>query len=134
MLGAGLQAVLNLLGAERRVLIVGPLPEFRHAAPDCALRAKLYSWTRDSCAMSRRDVDARGHESMQVLQALAEKRPGTVLIDPTDVFCDHATCWPFGPAGLFYVDDNHAAPLGAEMIYRHFQGAFRWVFGAGPAP
>ena len=57
-----------------------------------------------------------------------------MLIDPTDVFCDRTTCSPFGPAGVFYSDDNHLTTLGAEMVYRRFQGEFRWAFGGSPTP
>jgi hypothetical protein len=133
MLATGLRTILQALSGRQRVLIVGPVPEFRHAAEDCALRAKLYAGSRASCAMRRADVDERGRTAMGVLQDVVGKFPDTMLIDPTDLFCDRTTCSPFGAAGVFYRDDNHLTPLGAEMFYRRFATELGWVFDAGRA-
>ena len=53
----------------------------------------------------------------------------TLFIDPMKMFCDGRRCLPFGDRGLFYSDENHLTPLGAEMIYNGFQRELRWAFG-----
>ena len=88
MLEESLAAAVDLLAMGRRVLIVGPLPEFRHSAPECMLRAKLYGLPQESCGIGRELVVRRAGESMQVLRRLADRFPNTMAVDPTDVFCD----------------------------------------------
>jgi len=129
MLSAGLGAVLKLLDARTRVLIVGSAPELDQVAPDCVFRARLYGRSRSSCAMTRADVEARLSDSVRALEAVAAKRPNTLFIDPVNVFCDRENCLPFGDDGIFYSDENHLTPLGTEKIYRRFRREFRWVFG-----
>jgi peptidoglycan/LPS O-acetylase OafA/YrhL len=129
MLEESLGAVVKLLRMGRRVLIVGPLPEFRHSVPECLLRAKLYGLPQAFCGSARSSVDSRTGESMRALRRVAGRLPGTMVVDPTDVFCDDTTCLPYGPGGVYFLDDNHLTALGAEMVYRRFQQEFDEVFG-----
>ena len=133
MLSAGLSALLTALSPRRRVLIVGPVPELKHVAADCLLRAQITGQPREVCTLDRREVEQRNREAMKVFARLAAAFPNVRLIDPLEVFCDRKICRPFGPAGVFYADSNHLSPLGAEMVYRKFEPDFRWVYGVGPA-
>jgi hypothetical protein len=130
MLESGVEASLSRLGAQRRVLIVGPVPELRQSAPECLFRARLYRQDRVGCGIGRADVERRGQDTWQALKDVAAKHPNTMVIDPADVFCDQDTCLPYGPNGLYYDDHNHLSPLGAEMLLRRFEREFRWVFGS----
>lgn len=132
MLGGGLSDMLKALSPQRRVLIVAPVPEFRHPTVGCLQRAQISGQSRETCALDRRAVERRRHVAMQVLARVATAFPNARLIDPLDVFCDRDKCWPFGAKGVFYVDTDHLSSLGAEMLYRHFERDFRWVYGDGP--
>jgi len=133
MLASGLREMLTALSPRRRVLIVGPVPELRHSAVDCLMRAQLNGQPRESCAPDRAEVERRRQEAMEVLQRVVADFPNARMIDPLDVFCDRDKCWPFGPSGVFYADDNHLSALGVEKLYRHFQSDIGWVYGDGPA-
>ena len=122
--------LLQQLG--NRTLIVGPIPELRHAAADCLLRAQIYQTPRDRCAISRAAVDKRYHEVIQRLQAVAVQFPNVRLIDAVTVFCDAEYCRPFDGDGLLYSDTNHLTALGVEKLYRRYEGEFRWAFGGAP--
>jgi hypothetical protein len=121
--------MLKAISPSHRVLIVGPVPELEHPPADCLMRAKLSREPRESCLLDRRKVEQRNTEAMTVLKRVAAAFPNARLIDPLDAFCDHDKCAPFGPQGIYYLDTDHLTPLGAELLYRHFEGDFLWVFG-----
>ena len=133
IVGDGLTDLITTLGPSRRVLIVGPTPELKHPIENCLQRAQLTGQSKESCAIKRNDVELRHRQTWQVLRGAAAKFPNVRLIDPVDVFCDRDTCWPYGPKGLYYVDKDHLSTLATEMLYRHFERDFRWVYGDGPA-
>jgi len=131
-LGGGLTAMLTALSPQRRVLVVAAVPELRHPAVGCLQRAQLSGQSRDHCALDRAAVESRRHEAVATLRRVVAAFPNARLIDPIDVFCAGDKCWPFASQGVFYVDTDHLSPLGAEMLYRHFERDFRWVYGEGP--
>jgi hypothetical protein len=133
IVGDGLTDLITTLGPGRRVLIVGPTPELKHPIENCLQRAQLTGQPKESCAIKRSDVELRHRQTWQVLRGAAAKFPNVRLIDPVDVFCDRDICWPFGPKGLYYVDKDHLSGLATEMLYRHFERDFRWLYGDGPA-
>jgi peptidoglycan/LPS O-acetylase OafA/YrhL len=129
ILDRGLTDMLKAISPSHRVLIVGPVPELEHPPADCLMRAKLSGEPRESCLLDRRKVEQRNTEAITVLKRVAAAFPNARLIDPLDAFCDHDKCAPFGPQGIYYLDTDHLTPLGAELLYRHFEGDFLWVFG-----
>ena len=133
IVGQGLADFIAALGPSRRVLIVGPVPELKHSVRDCLQRAQLTGQPRESCAVRHSDVERRHRETWQVLRGVASKSANVRVIDPAEPFCDRDTCRPFGPKGLFYDDNDHLSVLGTEMLYRHFERDFRWVYGDGSA-
>jgi peptidoglycan/LPS O-acetylase OafA/YrhL len=132
ILKTGLTDFLGSISRDRRVLIVGPLPEFRQPPEQCLQRTQLTGRRpAEVCTVARAAVDLRNREALNVLREVASKFPNARLIDPTEVFCDRERCSPFGPTGLFYYDANHTTELGAQMIYRRFKQDFLWVYGGG---
>ena len=113
----------------RRVLIVAPVPELRHAAVNCLMRAQISARPRETCAADRTMVEARRRETVAVLRQVSAAFPNVRLIDPLDVFCNPDTCRPFGPEGVYYSDADHLSPLGAELLFRHFEREFVWASG-----
>ena len=115
------------------MLIVGPAPELKRPIEDCLQRAQLTGQPQESCAVRRSDVERRHRETWQVLRGVASKFPNIRMIDPAEALCDRDTCWPFGSDGLFYTDKDHLSVRGTEILYRHFEADFRWVYGDEPA-
>ena len=134
ILGEGLADFITALGPSRRVLIVGPAPELKHPLENCLQRAQLTGQPQESCAVRRIDVERRHRETWQVLRSAASKFPNVRLDRSGGSVC--ATAIPAGrttPKGLLYVDKDHLSVLGTELLYRHFERDFRWVYGDGPA-
>lgn len=117
----------------RRILIIGPVPEWRHAAVDCLMRAQLGKQLgkrpRQACVVDRKAVERRRGEAIGILRQVASTFPNVRLVDPIDVFCDADVCRPFGPEGVYYMDADHLSPLGTERLFRHFRQDFLWTFG-----
>lgn len=133
IVGQSLGDFITALGPSRRVLIVGPAPELRHPIENCLQRAQLTGQPQESCAVKRSDVERRHRETWQVLRGVASKFSNVRAIDPAEALCDRDMCWPFDAKGLFYADKDHLSVLGSEVLYRHFERDFRWVYGDGPA-
>ena len=128
-LAGGLIDMIKALSPDRRVLIVGPVPELKHPPANCLLRLQLTKQPLQSCAVDRAEVERRRRDAVQTLQRVVSMFPNARLIDPLDALCDRDRCWPFGPKGVFYRDNDHLNPLGTEVLYRHFESDFRWVYG-----
>ena len=84
-----------------------------------------------SFSIDRRRVEQRRSQAVAALSRAAAAFPNVRLIDPLDVFCDSDNCSRFGPTGFFYLDTDHLSALGAELLYRHFERDFFWVFEGG---
>ncbi|HET7191950.1 MAG TPA: acyltransferase family protein [Pseudolabrys sp.] len=128
ILRGSLSGTLEAL-SPRRVLIVAPVPELRHAAVNCLVRAQISALPRETCAAERAMVEQRRRETVAVLRQVSAAFPNVKLIDPLDVFCNPDTCRPFGPEGVYYSDADHLSPLGAELLFQHFERDFLWVSG-----
>lgn len=128
ILRSSLRDTLKAL-SPRRVLIVAPTPELRHAAVNCLMRAQISKQPRETCAADRATAEQRRRETVAVLQQVAAAFPNVKLIDPFDVFCTPEICRPFGPEGVYYSDADHLSPLGAELLFHHFEREFLWASG-----
>ncbi len=129
ILDRGLTDMLKAISPAHRVLIVGPVPELEHPPADCLMRAQISREPRESCLLDRHKVELRNTEAMIVLKRVTAAFPNVRLIDPLDAFCDREKCASFGPNGVYYLDTDHLTPLGAELLYRHFERDFLWIFG-----
>ncbi len=112
-------------GGVRRILVVGPLPEFPLHPPSCLVRALRLGV--DDCMVDRASVDARRARTMEMLRRVTQGIEGTRLIDPIDVFCDATTCWPHSGRMLYFFDSNHLSPAGIERFLHAFESDFRWA-------
>jgi len=131
VLASGLTDMLRLLG-DRRIVILGPIPEMRQAARECLERAAIANAPREQCAISRAAVDERYRDVIQTLKTVAAKFPNVRFADPVEVFCDKELCRPYDDGGALYADTNHLSQHGAEKLHRAFESDFRWVFDAPP--
>ncbi|HSK29273.1 MAG TPA: acyltransferase family protein, partial [Candidatus Limnocylindria bacterium] len=62
-----------LADSSRRVLLIGPVPEFHYQAANCILRAERYGIDWDRCAVTRASVEERRLPATRELRRLAEK-------------------------------------------------------------
>jgi peptidoglycan/LPS O-acetylase OafA/YrhL len=131
VLTSGLTDMLTLLG-DRRILILGPIPELRQAARECLARAAIANAPREQCAIGRAAADERYRDVLQTLKTVTAKFPNVRLVDPIAVFCDKELCRPYDDGGALYADTNHLTQHGAETLHRAFESDFRWVFDAPP--
>ncbi len=111
----------------RRILIVGPVPEFTHSAPECLARAAHRGIDPSFCAMSREDVDNRRGKSMATLNYIASRFPEVRVLDPMDMFCDELRCWPHDAGGPFFTDGNHLSIYGAQRLFEQYEEEFLWA-------
>ena len=93
----------------RRVIVIGPLPTARRAAPDCI----ALGWERE-CGIPRALHGQRAAPAWRRLEALALRYPNVVLLDPADYFCDTADCPPTRDGVGLYWDDNHVTASAAR--------------------
>ena len=109
----------------RRVLVIGPLPEFPWYAPYCVMQSMRLGV--DICSIPRSNVEARRERTMATLRAVIDHSGGIRLIDPVDLFCTPTVCRPNDGARLFFSDMSHLSPAGTERLYQTFEHDFLWA-------
>ena len=112
----------------RRILLVGPVPEFPVDPPYCLVRALRLG--TETCAIARGAVDARRAGAMAMLRDLAAEFAEVRVIDPIALFCTATACAPHSGRTLFYFDSSHMSPAGIDRFFHAFSSDFEWVFGA----
>ena len=109
----------------RRILIVGPTPEFPVHPPYCLMRTIRVGI--DACTIGRAAVEARRVRTMETLLGVTAGIEGVRVIDPIDLFCTEATCQPHEGRTLYFSDSNHLSAAGAERIYKAYENDFLWA-------
>jgi len=109
----------------RRILIIGPSPEFPGYAPYCLMRAIRVGI--DGCAVSRAAVDARRARTMETLYRVAAGPEDVRVIDPINLFCTESICQPYNGRTLYFKDTNHLSPAGFELLYKAYERDFLWA-------
>jgi peptidoglycan/LPS O-acetylase OafA/YrhL len=127
--GQLLAELVSQFDLQTRVLVIGPVPLFAKSSLDCVILSDRRGDGRDLCTRPRSEVEAGRQGSIDALRTLIGRYDNVRLIDPIDLFCDATTCRPFKGDQVFYLDDGHVTPLGAERIYDSFSGDFQWLTG-----
>lgn len=121
-------------GGRRRVLIVGPVPEFPRKGAQCVLRAERYGLDLTTCGIARDKVEARRKQAVDTLKDLVSVFPNTRYVDPLDLFCDATVCLPYKDGILVTKDTNHITePYASDWLFAAFKEDFWWALG-GDAP
>ncbi|MCT8329026.1 acyltransferase family protein [Albidovulum sediminis] len=109
------RTLAELAAAGKRVLVVGPVPEYGFDVPKAALQLSMFG-ARDlgAFSQSRSDYDRRNAE---VFQALSLQANDFTFVDVWPLICAEQTCLPFTEDGYaLYSDDNHLVREGMENI------------------
>ena len=133
---AGLRRTIESLqrAGVRRILVVGPSPEFQQSAPRCVALSDRAGIDRDlKCSLPRALMDARNARATRWLAEAIAPYGFVRLIDPTDVFCDDRFCRPFAGDDVLYIDTNHLSDAGTRAIRDNAIRDFRWAVPAGAA-
>jgi hypothetical protein len=120
-------AELRALGL--RVLVLGPVPQMAHPAPECIYRT---SGDRDGnrCGVSRQNADAGLSELVTALQLAAHGFDNARFIDLRLALCDAEYCPPGRGGQIYYRDAHHLSDVGARAVRERFRAEFAWVFAA----
>lgn len=117
--------------ARTRIILIAPVPIFPFSSLDCVVLSDRYGQSRDRCGRARAEVEAERAPVIPLLAAAAARFPNVRYIDPIDLFCDTSTCRPFKGDRVFFRDQGHVLPSGADRIYDGFADDFRWLTDAG---
>jgi peptidoglycan/LPS O-acetylase OafA/YrhL len=115
-------------GGSRRLLVIGPVPEFQYEAVACVLRADRYGMARDFCSLPRARIEARRKKTMEILRQVTRGSRNVRLVDPIDLFCDSTTCRPYIGRTILYKDTNHLSRFGSDWFFEALKKDFLWAF------
>jgi hypothetical protein len=116
-------------GGQRRILIIGPIPQMRAADPfTCIDLALTLKTSPERCGQPRAEADALRDRTMEILRETAANLPSARVIDPTDIFCDARICLPVHNGAMTYMDSGHLNDYGAALLYDRFRADFEWAF------
>ncbi|HZQ12526.1 MAG TPA: acyltransferase family protein [Pseudolabrys sp.] len=109
----------------RRILVIGPLPEFPWHAPYCVMRSIRLGI--DICSIPRANVEARRAKTISTLRGVLDHADGVRFVDPIDLFCTRTECRPNDGAELFFSDMSHLSTAGTARLYGTFAHDFLWA-------
>lgn len=99
----------QLAPAVRRIILVGPTPILRDAAPRC-----IESGNLEACTISRAEFDATADAARKMLIAAAAKYNHVEYVDPVDFFCDASKCPAVKDGFALFWDSNHVSTTAAR--------------------
>lgn len=106
--------VEKIRAAGKRVVIIGPVPEFELNVPAAFIKAAMRG-ERGDIVMPRESFDIRQRGVTPVLAKLAQM-DGVRVVYPHLQLCDDAVCRATAGGRALYVDDDHLSPRGALAI------------------
>ncbi|MBE1297347.1 MAG: acyltransferase family protein [Rhodobacteraceae bacterium] len=116
-----LRATLAAIPKHHRVIVVGPVPEYRWAVPDAMVRAIRFGSTPET--LTRAEFDRISLKTRARLADLVEAE-GAVFIDPADTFCTIDFC-PYAEGDVpIFADAVHLAILGNKLLSQAIERYF----------
>jgi peptidoglycan/LPS O-acetylase OafA/YrhL len=116
------RTVARLERAGLRVLIVGQVPEFRYSVPTCLLRRPL-----EACSMPVTEVRQRRDAANNLLARIVAEHPNVHFVDPIQLFCDDALCYPVRDQVVMFFDPQHLTATGSRSLEPEFLPEIRWM-------
>ena len=92
-----------------KILLVGPTPMLRDAAPRCIEAGNLAA-----CAISRREFEAHAGAARKLLIAAAAKYANVEYLETVEFFCDAVDCPVLKDGYSLYWDANHVSSTAAR--------------------
>lgn len=119
----GLQATLDeIKRSGKRVIFVHQLPELGFNPKGC-LRS-FGGKSLKQCAIDLSEVHRRLDPYKATVNQIIENRSDVQQYDPMHLVCDEHICSPFAKDGmLFYRDDDHMSPQGAQVMAKEIAGS-----------
>jgi len=108
-----------------KILMIGPVPIFPAMSLDCVVLNDKFGRNRDDCIMPRAETDRHQGPVIAVLKAAVATFPNARFVEPSALFCDASMCRPFKGDKVFYRDQVHVVPQGADTIIEGFTDDFR---------
>ena len=115
----GLSQTLDaLLAAGKKVTYLHDVPELGFDIRRCASFRPLSLTPKgpESCAVSRKDFEARTKAFKHMIDKLLAQRPGIKVIDLSEALCDDDGCHGSKNGVLFYIDDDHLSQRGSAFV------------------
>jgi peptidoglycan/LPS O-acetylase OafA/YrhL len=109
----------------KRVLVIGPPPEFPVDPPYCLMRNIRVGI--ESCTTARSPIDARRARTIELLRKIAAAFEGVRVLDPIESFCGKTECRPNEGRTLLFFDSNHLSAPGFARLYKAHEKEFVWV-------
>ncbi len=122
-LDANLVALRSRFGADVRILIIGPTPEFHTDPGTCIVRRRTASLNEAFCTNMEPTNALRAGQVHAVLSEFAGDNPGVRLILPWSRFCGPRRCMTSKDGELLFFDTNHLTPAGAALILPDLEAA-----------
>lgn len=121
---------IRLLQSEgvKRVLIIGPTPEFDRHPARCLARAGAYGRDRDElCSKPSGEAWVRRSIVVPWIEEAVDGLDGALFFDPTSIFCDEDYCRPYTGNTLLFTDTNHISDTGMEKLLDGAAPAIAWA-------
>jgi hypothetical protein len=112
-----------LLGADREVVLVLPVPALEFSPRSCVRMRPVEQWMDepdpDLCTVPRARVDSRAATSRAIVERVARKigDPDLHVVDPMEALCDRQRCRAVIDGELMYRDDSHLSEDGAHYMW-----------------
>ena len=106
--------VERIRAAGKKVVIVGPVPEFELNVPAAFIKAAMRG-APTNVAMPRAAFETRQQGVTPVLADLARSGAVTVVW-PHEQLCDAGLCRGTADGKALYVDDDHLSPAGVKLV------------------
>jgi peptidoglycan/LPS O-acetylase OafA/YrhL len=115
----------------KRILIIGPTPEFVRRIPECIARADQYGKDRDAyCSVPRATNDSRRAKIVGLLKQGADGMEGVRVVDPINMFCGDDICRPYHGDDLLFRDANHLSESeGVPLMVASMKDDLDWLVG-----
>lgn len=117
----------------RRILVIGPTPQFERGPAECVYLADRNGLNRTGvCGVMRSRARIEADLPATLLSKATAGFDGVRAIDPFDVFCDAERCLPYAGDSILFSDTNHLSEIGALRLAERHAAAFEWAIGARP--
>lgn len=104
---------LSSLQHVRRVLVLGPTPEYFQSIPESAGKAELFG---SSFVNSDPEFTERGMETLGLMKDIAEQFPNTEVVDFYPLLCPDEACIFLKDGKTLYADAHHLSVFGNEYL------------------